>query len=215
VQKDLGGYRKSYEKGVLSESDITKSPIDLFERWFMEMDKNFPDLETNAMTLSTIGLDGFPKGRVVLLKKYSQDGFVFFTNYNSDKSKSMISNPNVSLSFHWEGMERQVIIKGISEKISSTESDSYFDTRPVGSKLGAYVSMQSSVIKSRKELEDKLDNLSIKFENRPISRPDFWGGFIVKPVEFEFWQGRSNRLHDRIRYRTNDNINWKTERLSP
>ena len=127
----------------------------------------------------------------------------------------LIRSSNVSLSFHWEGMERQVIIKGISEKISSTESDSYFDTRPIGSKLGAYVSMQSSVINSRKELEDKLNNLSVKFKNKPINRPDFWGGFIVKPVEFEFWQGRSNRLHDRIRYRTNDNINWKTERLSP
>ena len=215
MQKDLGNYRKSYEKGALLESDISESPFKLFENWFFDVDKNFPDLETNAMTLSTIGLDGFPKGRVVLLKKFSNDGFTFFTNYNSDKSKSILSNPKVCLSFHWEGAERQVIIKGYTEKISDYDSDTYFNSRPRGSQLGAHVSMQSSIIKNRKVLEDNLDTLSKRFDKKEINRPDFWGGFIVRPIEIEFWQGRANRLHDRIRYKIKDDMTWNIDRLSP
>jgi pyridoxamine 5'-phosphate oxidase len=215
MQKDLGNYRKSYEKGTLLESDISESPFKLFENWFFDVDKHFPDLETNAMMLSTIGLDGFPKGRVVLLKKFSNDGFTFFTNYNSDKSKSILSNPKVCLSFHWEGAERQVIIKGYAKKISDYDSDTYFNSRPRGSKLGAHVSMQSSIIKNREVLEDSLDVLSKRFDKKEIKRPDFWGGFIVRPIEIEFWQGRANRLHDRIRYKIKDDMTWNIDRLSP
>ena len=215
MQKDLGNYRKSYKKGTLLESDISESPFKLFENWFFDVDKHFPDLETNAMMLSTIGLDGFPKGRVVLLKKFSNDGFTFFTNYNSDKSKSILSNPKVCLSFHWEGAERQVIIKGYAKKISDYDSDTYFNSRPRGSKLGAHVSMQSSIIKNRKVLEDSLDTLSKRFDKKEINRPDFWGGFIVRPIEIEFWQGRANRLHDRIRYKIKDDMTWNIDRLSP
>ena len=215
MQKDLGNYRKSYEKGALLESDISESPFQLFENWFFDVDKNFPDLETNAMTLSTIGLDGFPKGRVVLLKKFSNDGFTFFTNYNSDKSKSILSNPKVCLSFHWERAERQVIVKGYAEKISDYDSDTYFNSRPRGSQLGAHVSMQSSIIKNRKVLEDSLDALSKRFDKKVIRRPDFWGGFIVRPIEIEFWQGRANRLHDRIRYKIKEDMTWNIDRLSP
>ena len=215
MQKDLGNYRKSYNKGTLLESDISESPFKLFENWFFDVDKHFPDLETNAMMLSTIGLDGFPKGRVVLLKKFSNDGFTFFTNYNSDKSKSILSNPKVCLSFHWEGAERQVIIKGYAKKISDYDSDTYFNSRPRGSKLGAHVSMQSSIIKNREVLEDSLDVLSKRFDKKEIKRPDFWGGFIVRPIEIEFWQGRANRLHDRIRYKIKDDMTWNIDRLSP
>ena len=215
MQKDLGNYRKSYDKGTLLESDISESPFKLFENWFFDVDKHFPDLETNAMMLSTIGLDGFPKGRVVLLKKFSNDGFTFFTNYNSDKSKSILSNPKVCLSFHWEGAERQVIIKGYAKKISDYDSDTYFNSRPRGSKLGAHVSMQSSIIKNREVLEDSLDVLSKRFDKKEIKRPDFWGGFIVRPIEIEFWQGRANRLHDRIRYKIKDDMTWNIDRLSP
>ncbi|MFL2621637.1 MAG: pyridoxamine 5'-phosphate oxidase [Flavobacteriaceae bacterium] len=215
MQKDLGNYRKSYNKGTLLESDISESPFKLFENWFFDVDKHFPDLETNAMMLSTIGLDGFPKGRVVLLKKFSNDGFTFFTNYNSDKSKSILSNPKVCLSFHWEGAERQVIIKGYAKKISDYDSDTYFNSRPRGSKLGAHVSMQSSIIKNREVLEDSLDVLSKRFDKKEIKRPDFWGGFIVRPIEIEFWQGRANRLHDRIRYKIKDDMTWSIDRLSP
>jgi pyridoxamine 5'-phosphate oxidase len=215
MQKDLGNYRKSYEKGTLLESDISESPFKLFENWFFDVDKHFPDLETNAMMLSTIGLDGFPKGRVVLLKKFSNDGFTFFTNYNSDKSKSILSNPKVCLSFHWEGAERQVIIKGYAKKISDYDSDTYFNSRPRGSKLGAHVSMQSSIIKNREVLEDSLDVLSKRFDKKEIKRPDFWGGFIVRPIEIEFWQGRANRLHDRLRYKIKDDRSWNIDRLSP
>ena len=215
MQKDLGNYRKSYDKGTLLESDVSESPFKLFENWFFDVDKHFPDIETNAMTLSTIGLDGFPKGRVVLLKKFSNDGFTFFTNYNSEKSKSILSNTKVCLSFHWEGAERQVIVKGYAEKISDYDSDTYFNSRPRGSQLGAHVSMQSSIIKNRKVLEDNLDTLSKRFDKKEINRPDFWGGFIVRPIEIEFWQGRANRLHDRIRYKIKDDMTWNIDRLSP
>ena len=167
------------------------------------------------MTLSTLGEDGFPKGRVVLLKKYTHEGFIFYTNYESEKGKAIVAHPKVSLSFHWAGAERQVIIKGNAEKIATNLSDGYFESRPRGSQLGAHASQQSTVVSSRKSLENQLKTLEEKFENKPIPRPEFWGGFIVKPVEIEFWQGRANRLHDRIRYQLQNDLNWKIERLSP
>lgn len=215
MNNDLGNYRKSYDKGSLLETDISENPLELFQRWFFEADQHFPQDETNAMTLSTLGEDGFPKGRVVLLKKYTHEGFIFYTNYESEKGKAIVAHPKVSLSFHWAGAERQVIIKGNAEKIATNLSDGYFESRPRGSQLGAHASQQSTVVSSREVLENQLKTLEEKFENKSIPRPEFWGGFIVKPIEIEFWQGRANRLHDRIRYQLQSDLNWKIERLSP
>ncbi len=213
--EDLSDYRKSYEKSALLETSIPEDPINLFHQWFHEVEDFGGIEEVNAMTVSTIGLDGFPKSRVVLLKKYSEEGFIFYTNYNSEKGKAIINNSNVCLSFFWHSMERQVIIKGIAEKTPTNISDGYFESRPDGSKLGAIVSNQSEVIPSRASLEEKLKQLEIDYQGKEILRPEFWGGFLIKPVEVEFWQGRPNRLHDRIRYQLQDDYSWKTDRLSP
>ena len=215
MEKDLSNYRKSYEKGELLLNKVPDNPLELFRDWFIEVDTHFNIEETNAMTISTIGLDGYPKSRVVLLKKYTHEGFIFYTNYNSEKGKAIGSNPSVCLSFFWHSAERQVIIKGKAEKIADNLSDGYFESRPRGSQLGAIVSDQSEVLPDRNTLELKLRNLEEHYHEREIKRPSHWGGFIVKPVEFEFWQGRPNRLHDRIRYQLQDDFNWKIERLSP
>ena len=213
--EDLSNYRKSYDKSELLETTIPEDPINLFNRWFHEVEDFGGVDEVNAMTVATIGLDGFPKSRVVLLKKYTFEGFIFYTNYDSEKGKAIENNPNICLSFFWHTMERQVIIKGIAEKTTTNISDGYFESRPDGSKLGAIVSNQSQVIPSRSVLEDKLKQLEKDFQGKEIPRPDFWGGFLVKPVEVEFWQGRPNRLHDRIRYQLQVDFSWKIDRLSP
>jgi pyridoxamine 5'-phosphate oxidase len=213
--KDLHNYRKSYEKSELLETNIPEDPINLFNRWFHEVEDFGGVDEVNAMTVATIGLDGFPKSRVVLLKKFNEEGFIFYTNYDSEKGKAILNNPNICLSFFWHSMERQVIIKGIAEKTPENISDNYFASRPDGSKLGAMVSAQSEVIPNRDYLEENLKRLEKEFEGKEIPRPTFWGGFLVRPVEVEFWQGRPNRLHDRIRYKLSENYDWKIERLSP
>ncbi len=215
MNRDLGDYRKSYQKQELIESNVGDNPMELFQKWFHEVDTNYDVDETNAMTVSTIGLDGYPKGRVVLLKKYTYEGFIFYTNYESEKGKAIIANPNVCLSFFWPAAERQIIIKGKAEKVAENLSDGYFESRPRGSQLGAIVSNQSEVIKDRAVLEDKLKMLEEEYEGKDVPRPKFWGGFIVKPVELEFWQGRPNRLHDRLRYKLDNEYNWILERLSP
>ncbi|WP_223033561.1 pyridoxamine 5'-phosphate oxidase [Hanstruepera marina] len=215
MDADLSNYRRSYEKNELSLSKSPENPFELFRDWFLEVDEHFPEDENNAMTISTLGLDGFPKSRVVLLKRYTYEGFIFYTNYNSEKGKAIQANPNVCLSFFWHGAERQIIIKGRAEKVAENLSDGYFESRPRGSQLGALASKQSEVVESREVLENKLKRLEEQFENKDIPRPDFWGGFIVKPIEFEFWQGRANRLHDRIRYRLDNECNWIKSRLSP
>ena len=212
---DLSNYRKSYEKSELLETTIPEDPINLFNRWFHEVEDFGGTGEVNAMTVSTIGLDGFPKSRVVLLKKYSEEGFIFYTNYNSEKGRAIAQNPHVCLSFFWPNMERQVIIKGIAQKTSGNISDNYFDSRPDGSKLGAIVSNQSEVIPSRTFLEENLKQLENDFEGKPIPRPEHWGGFLVVPSEVEFWQGRANRLHDRIRYINQSDYSWLVQRLAP
>jgi pyridoxamine 5'-phosphate oxidase len=214
MQKDLGDYRRSYEKSALVEDSISDKPMELFQKWFYEVEASDGIVESNAMTISTIGLDGFPKSRVVLLKKYTHDGFIFYTNYKSEKGKAIDENPKVCISFFWPNLERQIIIKGNAEKIVENLSDEYFDSRPNGSKLGAIVSDQSEVIASRDVLEQKLKTLEKEYENKEIERPNWWGGYLVKPVSMEFWQGRPNRLHDRIRY-TNQDKDWKIERLAP
>lgn len=214
MQKDLGNYRKSYEKSALMEDSISDNPMELFQKWFYEVEASDGIDEPNAMTVSTIGMDGFPKNRVVLLKKYNHEGFIFYTNYKSEKGNAIAANPNVCISFFWPNLERQIIIKGKAEKIAKNLSDGYFESRPDGSKLGAIVSEQSIVISSRDVLEDKLSSLEKEYEGKEIERPEWWGGYIVKPVSMEFWQGRPNRLHDRIRYSLAD-LDWKIERLAP
>lgn len=213
--EDLSNYRRSYEKSELLETNIPEDPINLFHRWFHEVEDFGGNEEVNAMTVSTIGLDGFPKARVVLLKKYNEEGYIFYTNYNSEKGKAMERNPNVCLSFFWHSAERQVIIKGIVEKTTEVVSDNYFDSRPDGSKLGAVVSNQSEVIPSRDFLENNLKELEKVFDHKTIPRPKHWGGYLVRPVVVEFWQGRANRLHDRIRYSLQEDYSWKIERLAP
>jgi len=213
--KDLSNYRKSYEKSELLEATIPEDPINLFHKWFYEAEEFGGIEEVNAMTVATHGLDGFPKSRVVLLKKFSEEGFIFYTNYNSEKGKAMAINPNVCLSFFWHSMERQVIIKGRAEKTPTLLSDNYFDSRPDGSKLGAIVSPQSDVIPSREYLDQQLKILEQAFEGKAIPRPPHWGGYLVRPLEVEFWQGRANRLHDRIRYHLEEDYSWTIDRLSP
>lgn len=212
---DLSNYRRSYEKSHLEEENLPEDPINLFKTWFLETEEFGTAAEVNAMTVSSIGLDGFPKARVVLLKQYTYEGFVFYTNYNSEKGRAIAANPNVCLSFFWYEMERQVIIKGKAEKVPANMSDGYFESRPEGSRLGAMVSPQSEVIPSREYLENNLKELEKQYEGREIPRPEHWGGYIVKPVEVEFWQGRPNRLHDRIRYKLQEDFSWKVERLAP
>ena len=213
--QDLSNYRKSYDKSELLESAIPEDPINLFNRWFHETEDFGGSEEVNAMTVATIGLDGFPKSRVVLLKRFTEEGFIFYTNYNSEKGKAIEANPQICLSFFWHSMERQIIIKGIAQKTSENTSDTYFDSRPEGSKLGAIVSNQSEVVPSRGYLEENLKQLEAEYDSMVIPRPKHWGGFLVVPVEVEFWQGRPNRLHDRIRYTSQEDFSWKIDRLSP
>jgi pyridoxamine 5'-phosphate oxidase len=215
MEKDLSNYRQSYEKGELRFETTPDNPLELFRDWFIEVEEHLNNGEINAMTISTIGLDGYPKSRVVLLKRYTYEGFIFYTNYNSEKGKAIAKNQNVCLSFFWEVAERQVIIKGRAEKLPGNLSDGYFESRPKGSQLGALVSDQSSVVESRAILEEKLKSLEIAYKDKDVDRPDYWGGYIVKPVEMEFWQGRPNRLHDRIRYKLQKDYNWLKERLAP
>jgi pyridoxamine 5'-phosphate oxidase len=215
MEKDLSNYRRNYVKKELSLKEVPENPLELFQTWFYEVEEFGGDVESNAMTIATIGSDGFPKSRAVLLKKYTWEGFIFYTNYNSEKGKAIEANPNVCLSFLWHNIERQVIIKGVAEKISENLSDGYFESRPDGSKLGAWASDQSEPVTSRKYLDERLIEFEKQFENKEIPRPKHWGGYIVKPISIEFWQGRPNRMHDRIRYTLQENYDWKIERLAP
>ena len=215
MENDLSNYRKNYQKSELSEEGVSDNPMELFQKWFYEVEEFGGDSEVNAMTISTIGADGFPKARVVLLKKFTWEGFIFYTNYNSEKGKSIALNPNVCLSFFWQGIERQIIIKGVAEKLSENLSDGYFESRPDGSKLGAWASDQSEAVPSRNYLDERLASFEKQFENKEIPRPKHWGGYLVKPISMEFWQGRPNRMHDRIRYTLQEDYNWKIERLAP
>ncbi len=215
MDKDLSDYRQQYDKSELLETTVSDNPLELFQKWFYEVEAFGGVTETNAMSVATIGKDGFPKTRIVLLKKYTYEGFIFYTNYDSEKGKAIAANSNVCASFFWPNMERQVIIKGKAEKIAANLSDGYFESRPKGSQLGALVSPQSSVIASREILEQSLKSLEKKYEDKEIIRPDNWGGYIIKPTSIEFWQGRPNRLHDRLRYQYDAEFNWVMERLAP
>ena len=215
MEKDLSNFRQIYSLDELLEKDILQNPMEQFQKWFFEAQNSDTEREANAMSVATLGKDGFPKTRVVLLKKYTHEGFIFYSNYLSEKGKAIEENPHICLSFFWAGLERQVIIKGIAEKLAENLSDGYFESRPRGSQLGAIVSQQSSIIPSREYLQEKLSLLEKKYENQDIPRPAFWGGYLVRPISIEFWQGRPNRLHDRIRYSLTATYDWKIERLSP
>ncbi|MEH2193714.1 MAG: pyridoxamine 5'-phosphate oxidase [Nostoc sp.] len=214
MDKTVGDLRKDYALEALSELEVDLNPFIQFKKWF---DQALAGqlLEPNAMTLATVTPDGKPSARMVLLKDFDERGFAFFTNYNSRKGQELAENPLAALVFWWAELERQVRICGYVEKVSVTESDQYFDTRPPYSRLGAWVSNQSEVIESREVLERRMQEFSSKYENQEIPRPPHWGGLRVIPTEIEFWQGRSSRLHDRLLYTRLDNGTWKIERLSP
>jgi pyridoxamine 5'-phosphate oxidase len=214
MNRDLHNYRQSYEAGVLDIAHTKAHPMDQFTLWFKEVEAAGGVTEPNAMTLATLDAQGFPKARIVLLKEYNNEGFVFYTNYESEKGQSIAQHPQVGLSFFWPNLERQVIIKGTVEKVPEAQSDAYFMSRPKESQLGALVSNQSCVLEDRSILEDKMQSLVAQFENEDIQRPKHWGGYFVQPTMIEFWQGRPSRLHDRIRYGLQEN-QWIKERLAP
>lgn len=213
--ENLHDKRKVYEKSQLLENQIKENPMEQFRNWFLEASEN-PDVsEANAMAVSTLEDDGCPRTRMVLLKSYTWEGFVFYTNYNSRKGKAIESNKKACLHFFWPTLERQIIIKADLERLPENLSDGYFQSRPKGSQLGAVVSPQSEVIPDRDFLENKLKDLEKEFVNKEIPRPENWGGYLAKPYEIEFWQGRPNRLHDRIIYELQGDYSWKISRLAP
>ncbi|MDM9379974.1 pyridoxamine 5'-phosphate oxidase [Chlorogloeopsis sp. ULAP01] len=214
MEKTLADLRKDYTLQGLSENDIDPNPFIQFQKWFDQaLAAQLP--EPNAMTVATATPDGKPSARMVLLKDFDERGFVFFTNYNSQKGQELAENPQAALVFWWAELERQIRIAGYVEKASEQESDEYFQSRPFNSRLGAWASHQSQVIASREELEGRLQALQAKYENQDIPRPAYWGGLRVIPTEIEFWQGRPSRLHDRLLYTRLDDDSWKIERLSP
>lgn len=213
---NIENLRQDYRLASLDLKEVHTHPMDQFKKWFEEALASKLQ-EPNAMTLATATPDGKPTLRVVLLKSFNYDGFVFFTNYNSRKGKELAANPYAALSFLWLELERQVRIEGIVEKIPPEESTEYFQSRPKGSQIGAWASPQSTVIADRKVLEEKVSQLTTIYENAEVlPRPEHWGGYLIKPTLIEFWQGRTNRLHDRIQYSWSAaSGNWEIERLAP
>ena len=220
--KDLADMRQSYQKGGLNEDAVCKSPIEQFDQWFEEAKK--ADLtEPNAMILATVSPELQPSTRTVLLKYFDESGFVFFTNYKSEKAQHIENNPNVSLQFLWLDLERQIRIEGQAKKISTAESLTYFSRRPKGSQIGAWVSHQSEIISSKSLLKAQYEKLMAKFKEGDVPFPDFWGGYKVIPNKIEFWQGGENRLHDRIVYELEQTQHtqqeslqaWSIKRLAP
>ncbi len=210
---DLQSVRNDYTKSTFREEDLTKDPIIIIQNWVKEaLQQNI--IEATAMSLSTVGEDGFPKSRIVLAKSIREEGISFFTNYDSQKGKDIKSNKKVSLLFFWPDLQRQIRITGLAEKLDPKTSDEYFSSRPFESQIGAIVSQQSKKLKSRDELVAKFNTLKDELNTQSIKRPDNWGGYIVKPVTIEFWQGRENRLHDRFLYELNKDV-WSIKRLAP
>ncbi|WP_342644437.1 pyridoxamine 5'-phosphate oxidase [Mucilaginibacter sp. CSA2-8R] len=212
--QDIQNLRQDYRASTLLENDAAANPIKQFEKWFDEALKA-EIWEPNAMTLATATVNGMPSARIVLLKGFSDQGFAFYTNYLSRKGKELSKNPRAALIFNWGQLERQVRIEGTVEKLSKEQSEKYFHTRPVGSQLGALVSPQSQEIAGREVLENKWQQLEAEYQDKEIPKPNFWGGYIVKPQLIEFWQGRSSRLHDRLLYKNAGKNAWKIVRLAP
>jgi pyridoxamine 5'-phosphate oxidase len=205
--------RREYARAGLKESDAEEDPVEQFRRWFDEaLAANLH--EPNAMTLATATPDGRPSARTVLLKGFDERGFVFYTNYEGRKARELEINPHCALVFYWGELERQVRMEGRAGRIPEEESDAYFEVRPRGSQLGAWASEQSRPVRDREALEDRLRELEAEYEGREVPRPPFWGGYRVEPETMEFWQGRENRLHDRLIYRRSNGL-WRRERLQP
>lgn len=214
MNKQIANIRKEYQMQGLLETDVAPNPFEQFNKWWDDAVKSELD-EVNAMTLATASATGMPSARIVLLKAATADGFVFFTNYNSHKGKEVEENPFACLVFFWKELERQIRITGSIEKVSTAESDEYFNSRPQGSRIGAWASPQSSTIPSRETIEMNMVKYEQQFAGGEIARPPHWGGYIVKPAVVEFWQGRPNRLHDRLQYSKIQDDIWKIERLAP
>lgn len=214
MNEKIAEIRKEYSHKNLMESEVEQDPVKQFNIWWQDA-LEAKITEVNAMILATASPDGMPSARTVLLKGFSEKGFIFFTNYNSYKSRQLDENPKACLVFLWKELERQVRITGLVERTSDEENDAYFQSRPVASQVGAIASPQSQVIKDRKWLDEHYNELLKKLGTTTISRPSHWGGYIVKPVIIEFWQGRPGRLHDRIQYSLQQDGNWKIERLAP
>jgi pyridoxamine 5'-phosphate oxidase len=211
---DIAAIRKEYKLRSLDEHEVDADPFTQFRLWWTEaIDSKIE--EVNAMTLATANEKGRPSARIVLLKGFDDNGFVFFTNYQSHKAADLEKNPQASLVFFWKELERQVRIEGTAEKIAAAENDAYFQSRPLGSRIGAWASPQSEVIESREIIEKKVAAIEKELSGSAISCPPFWGGYVLRPALVEFWQGRPNRLHDRVRYMRNGTDSWKIERLAP
>ncbi len=211
--KELADFRREYSADALSETDMPQNPMDLFIRW-MEKTIKSEICEPNAMVVATATPEGRPSARVVLLKEANANGFVFYTNYLSRKGRELMTNPFASVVFDWHQIERQIRIEGRVERLSPEDSDSYFNSRPEASKLGAWTSPQSKIIKNRDELNELQTEVEKRFSENPIPRPDFWGGFLIRPTTMEFWQGRPSRLHDRLVYHKTEE-GWTLHRLAP
>lgn len=209
----ISSIRKDYQLQSLELTDVAATPVLQFDKWWNEAVSSSIE-EVNAMTLATVNPDGKPAARIVLLKGFDENGFIFFTNYHSEKGKSISAHPYASLVFFWKELERQVRVEGSCIQVSKSESDEYFLSRPIGSRLGAWASPQSTVISSRTVLDQNLDRVTAQYADGIVPRPDHWGGYRVIPEMVEFWQGRPSRLHDRIRYRK-DESQWLIERLAP
>lgn len=211
---EIANLRLEYSRQTLMEGDVAAHPVDQFTQWWKQVIES-KITEPNAMTLATASCDGMPAARIVLLKDFTKDGFLFFTNYKSYKGAQLQENPKACLLFFWKELERQVRIVGLVSKLPEAQSDEYFHSRPAGSRIGAIASPQSQVISSREWLDEQYQSLSAITENGFIKRPAHWGGYLVQPVVMEFWQGRPSRLHDRIQYTVEGSGAWKMERLAP
>ena len=211
---DLNRLRKEYTRAGLREADADPNAIEQFRKWFDEALAASLQ-EPNAMTLATATLDGRPSARIVLLKGYDERGFVFYTNHEGRKARELEENPRCALVFYWGELERQVRVEGLASRVPEEESDAYYTSRPRGSRLGAWVSEQSRPVERRDLLEERLRKLEAEYEGREIPRPPFWGGYLVEPEEIEFWQGRENRLHDRLLYYRQSGEGWRIKRLQP
>lgn len=212
--KDIASLRQDYSMASLTEDNAGEDPVLFFGKWFAEAQSAAID-EVNAMSLATVDHHGRPHARIVLLKSFDEEGFLFFTNYHSNKGKQLAAVPYASLVFFWKELQRQVRIEGVVERISPQESEAYFSSRPRGSRIGALASPQSEVIESRSKLENVADLLEQKYHGKEIPMPEGWGGFRIKPFSFEYWQGRSSRLHDRILFEQVEDGLWKRCRLAP
>lgn len=214
MTRNIEDLRREYRNEELKQEDMPDDPITLFEKWFNQALETDP-YDANAMHLATVDDQGRPSIRVVLIKGYSNEGFVFYTNYNSQKGREIKKNPHCALNFFWSDLMRQVRIEGKAEKIHHSKSDEYFDSRPEGSRIAAIASPQSEIVESREELKEKFKSVEKQWKEAPLKRPPHWGGYRVKPSRIEFWQGRENRYHDRIKYSLLKDGQWTLHRLAP